>query len=225
MPDLTIKNLNLSSIASHFSQSFNFTIPSGTCMGLTGPSGIGKSVLLKAMADMLPHEGEIILDGIESQMIPAQQWRQKVALLPAESQWWHDRVGEHFHKFDDKLFASLGFDEEVLDWQISHLSSGEKQRLACIRVLMNEPEALLLDEPTANLDSSNRTQMEALILDYQNKHQAPIIWISHDKEQLNRICQQLLTIEKSNFNISPIAPKNITPKNRVPEQTEEGVQV
>ena len=213
MPDLTIKNLNLSSISSNFSQFFNFTVPAGTCMGLSGPSGIGKSVLLKALADMLPHEGEICLDDVESQTIPAQQWRQKVALLPAESQWWFDRVGGHFQHFDEALFASLGFEKEVLDWQISHLSSGEKQRLACIRVLMNKPEALLLDEPTANLDQENRTQMESLILNYQKRHATPIIWISHDKEQLSRICQQLLTVEKNHFNITPIGP----------EQTEEGV--
>ena len=64
MPDLTIKNLNLSSISPNFNHLFDFSIPAGTCMGLTGPSGIGKSVLLKALADMLPHEGDIFLGDI-----------------------------------------------------------------------------------------------------------------------------------------------------------------
>ena len=176
-------------------------------MGLTGPSGIGKSVLLKALADMLPHQGDIFLGDIECQTIAAQLWRRKVALLPAESQWWCETVGEHFPMFDDVLFAQLGFQKEVLDWQISHLSSGEKQRLACIRLLMNQPEALLLDEPTANLDHSNRAQLELLIKDYQHKHQIPVIWISHDKEQLNRVCQQLLTLNNSHYEVSPIGPE------------------
>jgi len=176
-------------------------------MGLTGPSGIGKSVLLKALADMLPHQGDIFLGDIECQSIAAQHWRRKVALLPAESQWWYETVGEHFQVFDDVLFALLGFTKEVLEWQISHLSSGEKQRLACIRILMNQPEALLLDEPTANLDHSNRAQLELLITDYQHKHQIPVIWISHDKEQLNRVCQQLLTINNSHYDVSHIGPE------------------
>ena len=207
MSDLTIKNLNLSSISPNFSQVFNFSIPAGNCMGLTGPSGIGKSVLLKALADMLPHQGDIFLGDIESQSIEAQQWRRKVALLPAESQWWCETVGEHFPTFDELLFTRLGFKKEVLDWQISHLSSGEKQRLACIRILMNQPQALLLDEPTANLDHSNRAQLELLIKDYQHKHQIPVIWISHDKEQLHRVCQQLLTLNNSHYDVSHIGPE------------------
>ncbi len=204
MPDLTIKNLNLSSISPNFSQVFDFSIPAGTSMGITGPSGIGKSVLLKALADMLPHSGDIYLGDTESQTIPAERWRRKVTLLPSESQWWHETVGEHFHHFNDDLFSCLGFNKEVMDWQIIHLSSGEKQRLACIRVLMNEPEALLLDEPTANLDQTNRIQLETLIIEYQKKNQIPLLWISHDKAQLSRICQQLLTLNKNHYQITQI---------------------
>lgn len=174
-------------------------------MGMTGPSGIGKSLLLKALADMLPHHGEVFLGDIESQMLPAPQWRRKVALLPAESQWWCDTVGEHFQEFDETLFGQLGFEQKVMDWQISHLSSGEKQRLACIRLLMNQPEALLLDEPTANLDKSNQANLELIIADYQKKYQMPVIWISHDKEQLDRVCQQLLVLDKENYKLSSLA--------------------
>lgn len=209
MSDLTIKNLNLSSISPNFKQSFDFTIPAGTSMGLTGPSGIGKSVLLKALADMLPHQGDIFLGDVESQTIPAPQWRQKVALLPAESQWWYETVGEHFQSFDEQLFTHLGFTKEVLNWQISHLSSGEKQRLACIRLLMNQPQALLLDEPTANLDPANRVQLELLIMDYQAKHQVPVMWISHDKEQINRLCQQLFTLNMDHYKVSQISIEEV----------------
>ena len=205
MSDFTIKNLNLSSISTNFSQVFNFCVPAGSCMGITGPSGIGKSILLKALADMLPHEGEVFLGDIESQMLPAPQWRRKVAMLPAESQWWCDTVGEHFRVFDETLFAYFGFEQAVMNWQISHLSSGEKQRLACIRLLMNQPEALLLDEPTANLDKSNQTNLESLIADYQKKYQMPVIWVSHDKEQLERVCQQLLVLNKDNYELMSLA--------------------
>lgn len=173
-------------------------------MGMTGPSGIGKSILLKALADILPHQGEIFLGEIESQMIPAPQWRRKVALLPAESQWWCDTVGEHFKIFDETLFGQLGFEQKVMGWQISHLSSGEKQRLACIRLLINQPEALLLDEPTANLDKDNQANLESLISDYQKKYQIPVIWISHDKAQLERVCQQLLVLNKENYKLRPL---------------------
>lgn len=205
MPDFIIKNLNLSPVSADFCHVFNFSVQAGSCMGITGPSGIGKSILLKALADMLPHQGEIFFDGLESQMIPAPQWRRKVALLPAESQWWCDTVGEHFQEFDELLFARLGFEKDVLGWQISHLSSGEKQRLACIRLLMNQPEVLLLDEPTANLDKSNRANLEALVSEQQKEKHMPVIWISHDKSQLERVCQQLMLLNKENYELKPLA--------------------
>ncbi len=201
MPKLTIKSLNIAAILPDLSQSLDFTVQSGCCMGMTGPSGIGKSLLLKALADMLPHKGEVFLDDIACQSIPAPQWRSQVSLLPAESQWWSETVGEHFTHFDQVLFESLGFNEEVLDWQVIHLSSGEKQRLACIRVLMNKPKALLLDEPTANLDKANRIKLENIIYDYQLKHQIPIVWISHDQEQLNRVSQSLLILNKNSYEV------------------------
>ncbi|MDX2504878.1 MAG: ATP-binding cassette domain-containing protein [Gammaproteobacteria bacterium] len=201
MSDLTVKNLDLSAILAGFRQIFDFSVPAGSCMGITGPSGIGKSVLLKALADMIPHKGKIFLGDVESQTISAPQWRRRVALLPADSQWWCETVGEHFQYFDNTLFSSLGFQEEVLDWQINHLSSGEKQRLACIRVLLNKPEALLLDEPTANLDKVNREKLELLIADYQSKHQVPVLWISHDNKQLARVSQYLLTMNTGKYEV------------------------
>jgi len=92
-----------------------------------------------------------------------------------------------------------------MGWQISHLSSGEKQRLACIRLLMNQPEALLLDEPTANLDKNSQVNLEALIRDHQKKNHMPVIWISHDKSQLERMCQQLLILNKDNYELTTLS--------------------
>ncbi len=206
MADLTVKNLNLAAITTKLTQNFNFTTAGGQCLGVSGPSGIGKSVLLRAIADMLPHQGEIYLGELESQSVPAPQWRKKVALLPAESQWWFDRVGEHFSQYNDSLFQYFGFEQDVMNWQISHISSGEKQRLACIRVLMNEPQALLLDEPTANLDPQNQGLLETLITQYQSEHQLPVIWISHDLQQLEKVSDRLLYLIEGSYSISPVKP-------------------
>lgn len=209
MSELMIKNLNIASILPDLSQSFDFSVLAGECLGITGPSGIGKSVFLKALADMIPHEGEVFLDGTACQTIEAPLWRRQVTLLPAESQWWAETVGEHFSHFDESLFKSLGFDKKVMDWQIVHLSSGEKQRLACIRVLMHQPKALLLDEPTANLDRENRLQMENVIAEYQSLFQMPIIWVSHDQEQLARVSQFLLKLSRHHYEIHACVAEEI----------------
>ncbi|TNF39074.1 MAG: ATP-binding cassette domain-containing protein [Gammaproteobacteria bacterium] len=142
------------------------------------------------MADLDQHDGELFLNGVSCQSMPASQWRKKVTLLPPDSQWWFDSVGEHFNHVDHDLLQCLGFPDEVLQWQVARLSTGEKQRLALLRLLQNQPEVILLDEPTANLDANNEKAFERVVADYLLQHQACAIWISHDIEQLGRVCQR-----------------------------------
>jgi len=166
----------------------------GHCVTLSGPSGCGKSLLLRSIADLDPHEGEVYINGEESQQIPAPTWRRRVMLVPAESQWWYETVGEHFPKDEDVDFGSLGFADEVIDWQVERLSTGEKQRLGILRALSLKPDALLLDEPTSALDSENRLAVEKLINRYSQAHRAPVVWVSHDPDQIRRISNRHLAI-------------------------------
>jgi ABC-type iron transport system FetAB ATPase subunit len=133
--------------------------------------------------------------------VSAPEWRQHVAMLPAESQWWFDTVGEHFNTTDTELFQRLGFKPQVADWMVSRLSSGEKQRLALIRMLASKPRVLLLDEPTANLDQQNTNTFEQIVADYLATQNACAIWVSHDRKQLQRVTQRIYTIEKGQLNL------------------------
>ena len=200
MPTLNIQGLNLSHIT-EYQGVLDCIIEPGQTLGLSGPSGVGKSVLIKAIADIIPHQGKIFLDNVESQMMSAYEWRKKVTVFPAESQWWFDTVGEHFKAYRPDLFEPLGFDSGVLSWEVSHLSSGEKQRLACIRGLQNQPQVLLMDEPTANLDSDNKRRLETLIAQYQTQYQTPVIWVSHDHAQLQSYCHQILVMDKNGYQL------------------------
>ena len=160
-------------------------ISAGECIGLSGESGCGKSRLLRALADMDPHAGCVALDGVLSNDLDANEWRKQVTLLPAESQWWFDSVGDHF--VDAIGFGLLGFSDDALSWQVSRCSSGEKQRLAILRCLANRPTVLLLDEPTANLDPDNTARVEQLVKRYLKQNRALCIWVSHDSLQLERM--------------------------------------
>lgn len=164
-------------------------IEAGECIGITGESGCGKTRLLRALADMDEHEGSVSCAGTRSDEMSADAWRKQVALLPAESQWWFDRVGEHFDDADIDV-SSMSFGQQVLDWQVSRCSSGERQRLAILRCLANQPRVLLLDEPTANLDPDNTLRVEALIGDYIEKHNAACIWVGHNRLQLKRVADR-----------------------------------
>ena len=167
----------------------NLTIEPGECMGLSGESGSGKTRLLRAIADMDEHGGRVYADDIAQDQVKAHEWRRRVMLLPAESQWWFDTVAQHFSA-QAKFIEALGLGQEVMCWHVSRCSSGEKQRLSILRMLSNCPRVLLLDEPTANLDSSNITLVEDLIRGYLSEHNAVAIWVSHDTSQLERVSQQ-----------------------------------
>ena len=191
----------------------SLTVDAGELVFIGGPSGSGKSLLLRAVADLDPHAGEVWLGGeARSTMAPA-RWRRRVGLLPAEAFWWADAVGEHFpdaprerrisarrvrdlgeqrsalsaHGGLDGLLAALGFEPDVVHWSVSRLSTGERQRLALARLLAQGPEALLLDEATANLDPGNRERVELVVAAYRTVQAAAVLWVSHDPEQRERL--------------------------------------
>ncbi|HET97662.1 MAG TPA: ATP-binding cassette domain-containing protein [Desulfurivibrio alkaliphilus] len=172
----------------------DLVIEKGEIVCLSGPSGSGKSLLLRAIADLIPHEGRVIFNGEECAGMPAHLWRRRVGLLPAESQWWADRVGEHFSQSMTAELAALGFGPEVLAWQIARCSTGERQRLAIVRLLAQAPAALLLDEPTASLDQAGIGRVEELIRRYSQRRQAPVLWVSHDSGQVARVADRHLRI-------------------------------
>lgn len=182
MSRLEIKNLYWSDFLP-----FDLKLGPADCVMLSGPSGSGKTRLLRVIADLDAHSGNILLDGIECHQTNPPKWRQQVGLLPTTSHWWADTVGAHFAAADVKNLAQLGFEPDVMKWAVSRLSSGEKQRLSVLRLLANQPKVLLLDEPTANLDPQNAAQVETLLSEYKKRFLAPLLWVSHDTAQIDRL--------------------------------------
>jgi ABC-type iron transport system FetAB ATPase subunit len=191
-----VAQLKIESLRFHKRGPFDLSVDGGECVCISGPSGAGKTLLLRSIVDLDPHEGRVFLDDIESKSIDAPSWRRTVGLLPAESQWWCDTVGPHFSDIDRDRLETLGFSEDVMGWTVSRLSTGERQRLALIRLLINRPRALLLDEPTASLDPSNVGQVETLLEDYRKQMNAPVLWISHDPAQTERVADRRYEISE-----------------------------
>lgn len=179
---------------------FDLELTAGECLAVTGASGCGKSLFLRALADLDPTPGELFLDGKSSNSYPPWQWRRQVGLLPSESSWWLAKVGDHFPGQEASLYqqlAELGLSADILNAPTHRLSSGERQRLSLLRLLCNRPVVLLLDEPTANLDENNSTLVERILKKYQQVNSSALIWVTHDRSQARRVAHRHLHFSKN----------------------------
>lgn len=179
---LSVVNLAVGSL-----RQVSVDIGPGEIVCLSGVSGSGKSRLLRAIADLDPHDGEVRLNDIPASAMAADQWRRAVMLVPAESRWWDESVRAHCGEERPEDLEALGLELAVLDWPVSRLSSGEKQRLALYRALSFQPQALLLDEPTANLDETTKERVERWLRERIHRDQLPTLWVAHDAEQIRRV--------------------------------------
>ncbi|WP_204903045.1 ABC transporter ATP-binding protein [Microbulbifer mangrovi] len=170
-------------------------IATGEIVCLSGPSGCGKSRLLRAIADLEPHCGSVLLGKQAQADLPAHQWRKAVMMVPAESHWWFETVGEHFHHDQQDALRALGISPQAFEWPVARLSSGEKQRLAVLRALQYKPHALLLDEPTANLDEDSTMQVEQWLCNQIRERLLPVLWVAHREDQIQRVADRHFHIE------------------------------
>jgi ABC-type iron transport system FetAB ATPase subunit len=162
-------------------------VNAGDCVAVYGPSGGGKTRLLRAIADLDQAEGEVWSGDLARSAMSGPEWRARVVFVAAESHWWADQVAAHAPTWPDQLLAAVGFDRDVLGWSVSRLSSGERQRLALVRALARRPGSLLLDEPTANLDTHNTERVERLLSNWRHASDGSVLWVSHDPEQRRRV--------------------------------------
>ena len=186
-------------------------IPASGITAIYGPSGSGKSTLLDCVAGLRrPVEGSLI-------RFRSENWlADKICIQP-----WHRRVAYVFQ--DARLFPHLNV-QQNLDYAVarrtsndgasmqqlvqwlelgsllqrnpSALSAGQKQRVAIGRALLSAPQLLLLDEPLANLDPVARQQCLAYLQYLARKLELPMIYVSHDIEEVSQLADHLVLLEK-----------------------------
>lgn len=170
----------------------SLTVNAGECVVLSGSSGTGKSLFLRAVSDLdADHKSDILrLFELDWAQTAPFLWRRSVGYLPSQSQWWAESVRDHFLNPDPVGFSALGLPDTAMNWLVNRLSAGEKQRLAFLRLLDRSPRALLLDEPTANLDPKTTELFEAEVLRLRKEKGFPVLWITHSAEQAKRVADR-----------------------------------
>lgn len=175
----------------------SFTLAAGECIAVQGASGSGKTLLLRALADLDPSGGEVELDGVSRAAMPAPAWRRRVCYMATEPGWWADVVGDHFADWDAiaPQLEPLGLSPAYRERAVTGLSTGERQRLALLRALAIRPRVLLLDEPTGALDAAATGAVEALVARLAGAGLG-IVWVTHDRAQAGRVGARRLVVER-----------------------------
>jgi ABC-type iron transport system FetAB ATPase subunit len=159
--------LRIVDLRSSLAGPFDLALEAGECVAITGPSGSGKSLFLRMIADLDPNQGDVFLDGTERRSMTASAWRRRVVYSAAEPGWWSENVAEHFHgaamEFALAMAPRFGLTVGLLGGPVVRLSTGERQRLALIRALTLASPVLLLDEPTGALDEESTQRVEAVL--------------------------------------------------------------
>lgn len=170
-------------------------VPRGSLFAIVGGNGTGKSTTLKAISNICkPYRGKVWIDGKQIKKYKEKElFRGKLAMLPQDPQSLfvkktvredlEEIVSEKKGNVEEKI-SSVADMCEISDLLTSHpydLSGGEQQRVALAKVLLTEPEILLLDEPTKGIDNFFKLQF-ARILKRLNENGVTIIMVSHDVE-------------------------------------------
>lgn len=208
----------------------SFTIGSGEVLGILGPNGSGKSTLLKILMRILvPQQGTVEWFGQPPDAFSQADIARHVAFVPQETQQafpftinemvlmgrypHHDRTwGLGWEGSRDRAVAM----QAMRDLDVAHLgarlitnvSGGERQRAVIARALAQEPDVLLLDEPTAFLDLHHQLDIARIIRRLNGERGLTVVLVSHDLNLASQYCDRLLLLREGEI-VAMGAPEEV----------------
>lgn len=229
---LSANSLALSYNGHNVVEDFNLSIAPKTIVGLIGPNGSGKTTILRALAGLIePRAGAALVEGTRASTLDKRLRARKVGWVPQqENAAWPLTVVEvvrlgraphrgwlmPFTEKDMQIVEHALARADLLDLKhrpVNKLSGGEFQRVLIARVLAQEPEALLLDEPTASLDVHHQVQVLDLVRDLVHEKGLSVVMAIHDLNLAARYCDQLVLLHQGR-QVSVGAPEEVlTPEN------------
>lgn len=197
-----------------------FRLEKGETLAIFGDSGSGKSTIGQIVAGILPPScGKILFHGEDLRLPYRGEIRRKIQILfqhPEVSfnpkMTLLDSMREPYRFFGlpysreilCKHLAQFGIYDEHLDRYPSQLSGGELQRMALARIVLAEPELIVLDEPTSMLDVISQAQMIELLKGLQRESGVTYLFISHDPALCEIFCDRILHLEDGTIKVSEV---------------------
>jgi putative ABC transport system ATP-binding protein len=191
-------------------KSLDLTVPTGQFIAITGQSGSGKTTLLSLIAGLdTPNSGQIVIDEQDITKLDEDELAllrgkrfgfifQNFHLIPTLTALENVVLSAELNntpgasKKANDLLGTVGLGDRLHHYP-AQLSGGEQQRLSLARAFINEPDIILADEPTGNLDSKNSDRIIELILDLHRVKQATIILVTHELHVAER-SERILTL-------------------------------
>lgn len=187
--------------------SVSVRIPVAEVAAVIGPSGAGKSSFLRLLNRLdEPTEGTVYLDGQDYRELDPLTVRRRIGFVPQAPALRSGTVAENVTVGDrlrdepvddervDRLLERVGLGG-YRDESIDDLSGGEKQRVAITRTLYVDPEVVLLDEPSAHLDSKTESQIEDLLEELIREDELTCVVVTHDTDQARRLGDRIVRFE------------------------------
>eukprot|EP00873_Tetraselmis_striata_P017652 jgi/Tetstr1/437916/TSEL_026546.t1 len=191
----------------------SLTVAQKDILFVRGPSGVGKSLLLRSIAGLDPMQGgRLTFNGRTPEEIGLPSWRSLVAYVgqarvnfkgtPAEFYFQSQRFESQKGRSRGDLPAlihEMGLEQLVLNQPWAELSGGQAQRVMLAIAIALKPAVLLLDEPTASLDPQSVYRVE----DCLRRCPSSVIWVSHDPEQPQRVGGKILDLPLGTVSVLP----------------------
>ncbi len=188
----------------------NLTINEGEITCIVGRSGGGKSTFLRLLNNMVSlDEGSILFKGEDVSEYNPIKLRREVLMLPQNPVIFSGSIRDNFNitlnynneyamadeKYE-KLLNKVGLEGHELEEDAENLSGGEKQRLALARILILDPDILLLDEPSSALDEETERLIIEMLVECIKKKNGTMVMVTHSKQIANKYGDRVITINE-----------------------------
>ena len=186
----------------------NFSIEKNKTVGLLGPNGCGKTTSIGMMLGLIkPSEGEIIIDNINLEKADRVSILSKMNFASPYVELPKRLTVKQNLEVYGRLYGVKNLDKKIkeiseeldikkfLNKKTGELSSGQKNRISLAKAIINDPNVLLLDEPTASLDPEIGDFVRTFLENYKKEKKVSILLASHNMDEVTRLCSSIMMMK------------------------------